>query len=79
MLPQSVYSSIHYHSQAMHHIRPAISDSVAARLAASLVQFRLDKLTLCCMGHKQLSINCIKFLIPYCHLSPVLLVSSFTN
>lgn len=35
-------SGIHYHSRALHHIQPAISVSVAAILAALLVQSHLD-------------------------------------
>ena len=39
---QSLNSNLHYHIRALRHIRPIISDSVAATLGSSLVQSRLD-------------------------------------
>jgi len=39
---QSVCGSIHYQLPVLRHIRPAISDSVAATLASFLVESRLD-------------------------------------
>ena len=38
----SLSRSIHFYTRALRHIRPALSESVAATLGASLVQSRLD-------------------------------------
>jgi len=38
----SLSRSIHFYTRALRHIRPALSESMAATLGASLVQSRLD-------------------------------------
>jgi len=38
----SKHSNIHFHTRARKHIRPALTDSMAATVAASVVQSRLD-------------------------------------
>ena len=39
---QSVCRNIHFHTRALRHIRPALTESMAATIAASIVQSRLD-------------------------------------
>lgn len=39
---QSLCRNIHFHNRALRHIRPALTDSMAATVAASVVQSRLD-------------------------------------
>ena len=38
----SLCKSMHFHTRALRHIRPALSDCMATTLATSLVQSRLD-------------------------------------
>jgi len=39
---QSVCRNIHFHTRALRHIRPALTESMAATIASSVVQSRLD-------------------------------------
>ena len=38
----SISRSIHFYTRALHHIRPALTEPMAATLGVSLVQSRLD-------------------------------------
>ena len=38
----SLCKSLHFHTRALRHIRPALSDCMATTLATSIVQSRLD-------------------------------------
>jgi len=39
---QSICCNVHYHNRALRHIRPALTESMAATITASVVQSRLD-------------------------------------
>ena len=74
----SLSPSIHFYTRALRHIRPALSESMATTLGASLVQSRLDYANSIMYGksasnmHKlqsaQNSLTCV-VLLSLCHLS----------